>query len=76
MCGAVPVDVRDRRAGYDVVKLIQKHQFPKARQFGRRVPAPRNRGEKLDIVEQIFAAPIAKFVLRLGGVSAAVTFQI
>ena len=82
--GVVPfrilMDPGDRAAGQDVVELLQQHQVPKPLDFRRRVfGAAAHRGgggPELGFAEQVLAAPIALFGVRLRGVGASVQLQI
>ena len=76
----LPVHPRDRRAGQDVVELLQQHGLPAvAQRLGRVVgarPDGRGGGPQLGLAQQVLAAPVAALRARLRGVGAAVVLQV
>ena len=76
----VRVDRADAAAGQDVVKLVQAEQFPGVAQVvaanvgaGQR---PGQRGQKLGVVEEELAPAVGPFDAGLGGVGAAMVFEV
>src|SRR4051794_17006782 len=72
----VVVHERDRRAGKDVVELLQEQQLPQAVELGVRILASTHRGKKLGVAQADLALAVAPLDEGLRRVDAAVVLEV